>query len=143
MDLKAGFQLEIPRLFIPWSVTQAELRGLLGPHGLREVTRGYFTLACESLGGMRHELGFHFQSRDSDRLHELEFFRRTSDLAASYRDFQTHFEAAVGPPTWTSPGAEGFPQSEWVVPGAVIVHYVIDRFGPEEHMRVRRIEPVA
>ena len=32
-----------------------------------------------------------------------------------------------------------FPTHEWLVPGARIVHLVQDRFGPEEHMRIKRL----
>lgn len=141
MDLRVGFTLEDPLVTVPWTVTVAELRRLLGPR-LREVTRGYFTVTCRSLGGIEHELGFHFVPRDGDQLAELEFFRRSyADQRRSFDEFQRHFEAEFGPPDHTRPGTEGFPQHEWTVPGATIVHYVINRFGPEEHMRIRRHAP--
>lgn len=91
---------------------------------------------------MEHELGFHFIPRDGDRLEELEFMRRSyADQRGSYEEFQRHFEAAFGPPHRSSAGSEGFARHEWRVPAAEIVHYVIDRFGPEEHMRIRRRSP--
>ena len=89
---------------MPWSVSQAELRDLLpkpriGSNGLVEVTSGYFSITCKSLGGLTHELGFHFEPRRSDHLQELEFFRRSyPDLVASYREFQAHFENQFGAP---------------------------------------------
>ena len=139
MDLTAGFDIEDPPTFIPWDITQAALRDRLGPH-LRKVTHGYFTTSCTTLGGMTHELGFHFEPRHSDHLVELEFFRRSySDLAASFEGFQTHFERAFGAPTRRREGTDGFPFYEWLVPGAHIVHFVMDRFGPEEHMRIKRL----
>jgi hypothetical protein len=141
MDLTIGFQLDDPRTFIPWEITQADLQRCLG-NRLRKVTHGYFTISCSTLNGMSHELGFHFEPRHSDHLTELEFFRRSyRDQVSSFRDFQTHFEEAFGPPTRQTDGTEGFPSYEWVVPGARIVHFVIDRFGPEEHMRVQRVAP--
>ncbi len=140
MDLREGFQLDDPLVFVPWTVTDAGLRRLLWERGLRRVTTGYYVLSdCLSLGGLRCELGFHFVPRGGDRLDELEFFRRAyPDQAASFREFQECFERAFGPPTATRPGDEGFPSHEWAVPGARIVHYVIERFGPEEHMRIQR-----
>jgi hypothetical protein len=139
MDLRVGFTLEDPPVTIPWTVTVADLRRLMDGR-LREVTLGYFTATCRSLGGMEHELGFHFVPRGGDRLDELEFFRRSyADRQASFEEFQRHFEAAFGPPHRTGPGTEGFPSHEWTVSGATIVHFVIDRFGPEEHLRIRRL----
>lgn len=139
MDLRTGFKLEDPNVLVPWSVSEAELRALLAPHGLRQVTTAYFTISCRSLGGLQHELGFHFKPRAGDRLDELEFFRRTySDDAASFREFQLHLERTFGPPTATRDGGAGFPSHEWQVPGADIIHLVQYRFGLEEHVRIRR-----
>lgn len=87
---------------------------------------------------MNHELGFHFKPRKDGTLHELEFFRRSyQDQEKSYNEFQHHFETAFGPPTETKPGPEGFPSHTWRLRGATIKHYVFDRFGPEEHMRIQ------
>jgi hypothetical protein len=143
MNLKDGFQIDEPHVFVPWSVTQAELRALLGPR-LREVAQGYFTISCTSLGGMEHSLGFHFDPPASDNLTELEFFQASAmPLADSYADFQRHFEQAFGPPKRSRPGTEGFPTHEWAFPSLLptvrIIHLVQERFGPEEHMRIRNV----
>ena len=138
MNISKGFQIEDPPVFVPWATSQDELRQLLGEHGLRHITTGYFTVSCQTLGGMRHELGFHFEPRQGDRLFELEFFRKDySDQKGSYEEFQCHFEKAFGPPTDRRPGQEGFESCTWNLPNVEIVHFVFDRFGPEEHMRVK------
>jgi hypothetical protein len=142
MDLRTGFQLEDPAVFVPWTVTEAGLRTLLSPHGLRKVTTGYFTISCRSLNGLNHELGFHFKPRGGDRLDELEFFRRAyPDEAASFEEFQTHLERTFGPPTETHDDGGGFPTHQWHLPGADIIHLVKYRFAPEEHVRIRRSSP--
>ena len=139
MDIDKGFQLEEPAVFIPWEVTEQGLVDLLSTHGLRKVTRGYFTITCRSLSGMAHELGFHFTPRGGDFLHELEFFRRSyADQKGSYDEFQEHFELHFGRPTSTNPGTEGFPTHTWNLKRVEIVHFIFDRFGPEEHMRIKR-----
>lgn len=137
MNLKQGFHIEEPRVFVPWGISEGELKRLLGSR-LRHVTNGYHTISCTSLGGMNHELGFHFEPHKDGTLHELEFFRRSyQDQEKSYNEFQHHFEAAFGPPTETKPEPEGFPSHTWRLRGATIKHYVFDRFGPEEHMRIQ------
>lgn len=142
--LREGFQIEEPSVFVPWDVTEQQLRELLDPHGLRKVTFGYFALSCTSLGGLSHELGFHFIPRDSDHLTELEFFRAgpAVELDRSYDEFQHHLELTFGPPTRSAPGHAGFAEHRWTLPGATIVHYVVDQFGPEEHVRIIRREDV-
>ena len=137
MDLGAGFQIEQPPVFVPWRVTEAELLGLLP--GLRHVTDGYYTTECVSLGGLTHLLGFHFEPRLGGRLVELEFFRRAyPDLKQSFDDFQAHLEATFGPPTDTAAGTwdEAMPAARWLQGGASITHLVMDRFGPEERVRI-------
>jgi hypothetical protein len=91
------------------------------------------------LGGLECQLGFHYRGEHGD-LSLLEFFRDAYlDPAASFQEYQEAFEAAFGPPTESRAGTEGFPAYRWLVPGAEILHQVVDRFGPEEHMRIRRI----
>ena len=139
MDIVKGFQIEDPNVFVPWSVSQSELRELLSEHGLTHVIKGYFTITCKSMGGMEHELGFHFEPRSGDFLCELEFFRRSySDRKKSYQEFQDHFESVFGKPNVIQPGHEGFDSCTWNLQDIEIVHYVFDRFGPEEHMRVSK-----
>jgi len=81
-------------------------------------------------------LGFHL--RKTDRLIELELFRTSySDQTGSFEGFQSDFEKKFGKPTSESKGNECFPSYEWRLNGSRIVHYVFDRFGPEEHMRIQ------
>jgi len=119
MDISKGFQIEKPEIFIPWKVSEEKLESLFHGQQLRHVTDGYFTTHCTSLGGLRHELGFHFQPQRRGVLSELEFFSNSHlDHASSYRDFQQHLEQSFGQPTKTTPGSEGFPSHTWLLPGA-------------------------
>lgn len=138
MDLHSGFEIEDPAIFVPWHISETRLRELVP--AVREVTSGYFVLDVVSLGGLRHALGFHFDPRVGGRLVELEFFRRAAiDLGASFADFDERLEAAFGPPVSSGESDLGFPSRRWDVGGTEIVHFVFERFGPEEHVRIRRL----
>lgn len=127
----------MPDVFVPWGIGEAELQTLLP--SARKVTRGYFTLDCVSLGGLRHMIGFHFDPRRAGRLVELEFFRASyPDQHASFANFQRHLESTFGHAERSGPGDSGFPWYEWDLGGTQIQHLVFDRFGPEEHVRIRR-----
>lgn len=140
MNINDGFQIDVPPVFVPWGVTEAELIRLLGEYGLHKVTSGYHTLSCVSLDGLTCEIGLHFTPRSLGLLRELEFFRRAyPDQVASFEEFQRDFEVAYGKPTRSTSGSEGFPYHEWRLGKVKIEHYVFDRFGPEEHMRVRSL----
>jgi len=138
MELQKAFTIEEPAVSVPWGITEPELEALIQARALRRVTRAYYTLPVTVLGGLRCMLGFHFRG-PSAGLSELEFFRTAyTDQRASFEEFQRHFERTFGPPSSTELGDQGLPSHEWQLHGVSIVHYVLDRFGPEEHMRIRR-----
>jgi hypothetical protein len=144
MDLEDGLQLERPSVFVPWSVTRQDLWELcpmsrMGRQGLKEVTADYYVLSdVVSLGGLTHELGFHFGVRDE--LVKFEIFRRTyTDLGTSYAEFQQHLERALDKPTHREPGAEGYDRCLWQGVGFEVLHELVDRFGPEEHVWITRV----
>ena len=138
MDLARGYQIEDPSAFVPWGVAEPELLGLF-PSQLRHVTDGYYTMQCKSLTGLTHMLGFHFNPRIDGKLVELEFFRRAyPDLTASFNEFQRHLELTFGAPDQSVPGDEGMLNYTWLLGPTRIRHFVFDRFGPEEHVRIAR-----
>lgn len=140
MKIGDGFQIELPQVFVPWGISESRLERLLKDYGLKKVTHGYYTISCTSLGGLRHELGFHFTPRHNGALTELEFYRNTvKDLNKSFDEFQRTFENSFGWPTTEQRGACGFPTFTWALDTVQIVHYVFDRFGPEEHMRIKKV----
>ena len=138
VDLARGFEIEDPSMVVPWGITADQFRDLLP--SAREVTVGYQTHEVVSLGGLRHMLGFHFEPRTSDgQLVELELFRKSyPDQKASFQEFQEHLEATFGRGWERVPGSEGLPSYRWTIDGAEILHYLFDRFGPEEHVRIRQ-----
>ncbi len=139
MNLSEGFQIEEPDVFVSWDTSEMQFEdGFEGLH-LRLVKRGYFTTHCISLRGLSHELGFHFSLAENSRLVELEFYSDSySNLDESYQGFQRHLEATFGQPTTTVPGSEGYLSHTWTFPGAEILHYVQEHFGPAEYVRIRK-----
>ena len=136
MEILEAFTIEHPAVSVPWGINAAELKALIP--GLCRVSHKYYTLPVTVLGGLRCMLGFHLRGATGG-LSELEFFRTAyPDQRASFEEFQQHFERTFGPPSSSGVGAEGLPSYEWRLPGISILHYVFDRFGPEEHMRIRR-----
>jgi hypothetical protein len=140
MDLSTGFQIELPNVFVRWDIPEKQLQQQFEGLPLRRVTDGYFTTQCTSLGGLTHQLGFHFRPRNNGTLVELEFFSGNTcpDPAASYQAFQRHLEGAFGQPTVTVPGSEGYLSHTWRFPGVDVVHFVQEHFGPTEYVRIRR-----
>ncbi len=146
MLTRAGLELEDPRVTVPWGIRPPELWGLFRSSGredlLRLVTDGYIVLRCRTLGGLETQLGFHFTPRsEKGRLAELELFDNgQKDLKASYDLYESHLEQLFGRPSRSKPGtvAADLPWHEWRTRGVRVRHYVMERFGPEEHLRATR-----
>jgi len=140
-------ELEDPHLAVPWSIRPEELRKLFRESGqegrLRFVTEGYFVLPCRTLGGLETHLGLHFRPRsEKGRLAELEFFDNgQKELKDSYDLYQQHLEQVFGRPWFSRAGsfAPEMPTHEWLRRGLYVSHYVVERFGPEEHVRVTKL----
>lgn len=140
MTIDKGFKIDQPDIFVPWDIDEKQLTDLFKGQKLINITTGYYTTDSESLDGLKCKLGFHFEPRKNGRLNELEFFRTNyDDLSKSYEEFQKHFVGQFGKPTKTSLGDEGFEIHHWDFDGVNIMHFIIDRFGPEEHMRIKRV----
>ncbi|WP_199618036.1 hypothetical protein [Paenibacillus alkalitolerans] len=140
-NLLEGIQLEKPKLFVPWDVTPVELTKMFEGAGLNKVTNEYFTIECISHGGLTHVLGFHFNRNHSNKLHILEFFRKSyPDYHESFTEFQKHFEKTYGRSTKEYPiNSEGFPSFEWRIGTEIrIQHYIMDRFGLEERLHIQK-----
>ena len=170
MNIEKGFQIDEPDVFIPWDIDEKGLENLLGEFGMNKVKAGHYCISCKSLGGLRHELGLHFEEREDEqqseelenfaksigkiikvigpdrnprregKLRELEFYRKSyPDLKESFDEFQSYFEKEFGKPTQCKMGKEGFPDYDWRLKCVRIYHYVYERFGVEEHLRIQKV----
>lgn len=143
MNIQEGYRIDEPCIFIPWEIDEHTLIQKLNGHDFKHVTTDYYTISCKSLNGLNCMIGFHFEPRKNGFLTELEFFRTEyRDQEKSFNNFQSHFETEFGKPTSKSNGNEGFKNYAWNFGNIQILHYVFDRFGLEEHMRIKNIKSV-
>jgi len=120
-------------------MTEQNLAAALEGYKLRRVTDGYYTTPCRVLRDLAIMIGFHFAPRSAGRLAYFELFRtRYDDLQASFDEFQVHLEQSFGKPTIQERSASGFPAYRWEFGDVAVFHYVFDRFGPEEHVEIRK-----
>lgn len=146
MNGTVAFQLESPDLNVSWGIRPADLEARFRGHApaveLRRVRAGYYVAPCRALKGLRTMIGFHFRPlADEGVLNELEFYDNGSrDLEASFALYQLHLERTFGPPSRVSPGqfSAELPSYEWRIKRLRVSHWVMERFGPEEHVRILR-----
>ena len=139
MDISAGFQIEKPNVFVPWSTSSRELVTMFRDLDLKQVNNNYIVTRCVSLKGLSHKLGFHFDLRPGFGIRYFELFDNgCQGNELSFLTFQKHLEATFGEPTTVAPGEEGFPSYTWQRDGCVVLHRVQKRFGPTEIVRIER-----
>ena len=140
MNIQSGFQIDTPNIFVPWNINAGQLETLFKDHKLNHVTTGYFTISCESLNGLQCNIGFHLTPANEGLLKEFEFYFETGEKPEeTFKQFQFHFEREFGKPVKEINRYQGYPDFEWILGDVQIIHKVIDRFGPEEHMRIRKL----
>ena len=144
-DIRSGYKIDNPDIFIPWEISQSHFEALLKGHPFKKVTSNYYTIECTSLGGLNHMLGFHFELKKGSNLCHLkllEFFRKAyPDYEESFIEFQKYFTNKFGNPTREYPiNAEGFPAYEWSISYIQIHHYIMDRFGLEERLFIKNVK---
>jgi hypothetical protein len=143
VNLRIGFQMENPRVFIPWGKTREFVFELFGD-GCQEITPSYLVTECVSLSGLAHSLGLRFESKSGSELHLLEFFQKNdNDLDISFPIWQKHLIDTFGEPHKTSrgdtiPGNKAFSAFAWEFDDVDIKHYVQYRFGPEEKVVITK-----
>lgn len=142
MNISQGFEIEQPRVFIPWGISEKVLIRLVNAPRLRYVTKGQFSLSCISLGGLNHELNFHFKPRVDGNLKELEFYLKSArSLTQSFKRLQSHFEAFFGSPTIADHVRQSFPEYSytWNLKGVRIEHHVRERLSDADVVRIIKV----
>jgi len=141
MDIARGLTTDAG-VCIPWLISQTKLDAIIASDCLETIAPDYLVTRCSLLGGLNLSLGFHFKG---DKLLEFELFRHLSrPLADSFAEFQRHLTQTFGDPTQSIAGDAdagydcGYDHHEWRFGRIRIRHYVIDRFGCEEHVRIAK-----
>lgn len=156
MTILQGFQLDQPKVFVPWGISREELQARLGPFGLRpdSVQECSYSLSCTSLGGLIHTVGFIFlptsasppwlpdwlSSTSPRKLRGLRFFPNSeSDIFDEFKIYQQHLEQVFGLPTQGTKTNER-PHCEWRISGGVIInHYIFERFDWIHTLEIQRM----
>ena len=149
MDISTGFQIERPKIFVPWGCSPSELQRLFTGHSLERIVPNKFTTSCTSLGGLSHRLHFRFDEflgssiTPQLSLRELYFSHHSyseSGVIASFDAFPKHLRATFGAPSTTTLDDDGYPSDNWTLPGVVISYVVFHSHGgPEELLRITKL----
>jgi hypothetical protein len=142
VDVSLGLQMEKPNILIPWECSEKTLECLLEPYGPERAHSG-FTLPCVLWGGVKQIIGFQFGKDGQSGNYEGRGFwavhfimESPGEFVEDYWTFQKGMEAAFGQPELESgpdPSVYDLPGFRWRLRHVSIDHWVMERFGPEEH----------
>ena len=154
--LLLGIQIDNPKVFIPWDISEMDFVELFKCHGIDFVVEKNYYVKNVTLFGENHcNIGVTFEktirkigiSRDNceeDNSLKDKLIKTPEGckiyLEKSFKSFQIALEKEFGKPTKRSKNETGFDECEWDIGKKIkIYHYVMDRFGLAEYLWIERI----
>jgi hypothetical protein len=131
-----GLQIDDPKVFLRWNMKTRDIGIRSCNQSISCVTDNYYVIEDAKLFNytLCCNVGLHFNKR----LKSFEFFRSDyKDLNQSYTDFQAIIVNKFGEPSKRNTNATSFEYCEWELSSKIkIYHYVLNRFGLEEHLTI-------
>ncbi|MBQ9993796.1 MAG: hypothetical protein IJP17_03715 [Clostridia bacterium] len=106
------------------------------------VTNGYITFSGQVFDStVSLMIGIHFSLSE---VKYIEIFRPSEyyqsedyDIDASFSELSQILQNKYGKPLITTAASiSNSPCEQWITPDYVVNHYILDRFGPEEHLHI-------
>ena len=133
---------------IELSVSVSECVKELNRVGLQynQVCAGYITFPAKLFNGLDMMVGLHYQGVFVDYIEifrPLEYYNSPDfDINESYAEIHNAVVSCYGKPQAEKPCyLSGFPSERWLGRNFVIDHSICDRFGLEEHLSFKFVNP--
>ena len=138
----ASFEIDHPKFSI--TPNSQNIESLLKDAGIEHtvVTDGYITFRgyvfdCD----VPLMIGIHFNAHKIEFIEifrTLEYYQSEQyDIHVSFAELSNMLKKKYGKPLVTaSASISGYPCEQWTTPNFTVNHYIMDRFGPEEHLHI-------
>lgn len=105
------------------------------------VTNGYIVFEGNVFGSdIPLMIGIHFNSgkvKYIEIFRPREYYNEKYDINASFAELSKILKNKYGKPLiTTSASINGYPCEQWLTTNYIVNHYIMDRFGPEEHLHI-------
>lgn len=138
----ASFKIDCPRFSI--AANSHNIESLLKDAGIEYtvVTDGYITFSGYVFdSNVPLMIGIHFNSHKVkfiEIFRTLEYYQSEQyDINVSFDELSIILTRKYGKPLiTTSASISGYPCEQWITPNFIVNHYIMDRFGPEEHLHI-------
>ena len=137
-----AFEIDTPRLTIASNMHDPETILMEAKVEYRTVTKGYIVFEGYVFGSdFPLMIGIHFNAFKVEYIEifrPMEYYRSGEyDIQVSFAELSDLLKKQYGNPLITKPTVLfGYPHERWRTPNYLIDHYIMDRFGPEEHLHI-------
>lgn len=142
MQAVASFEVDCPKFSI--AANSHNIESLLKDAGIEYtvITAGYITFrGCVFDSDIPLMIGIHFNSHKVEFIEifrTLEYYQSEQyDINVSFNELSSILRKKYGKPlVLTSASISGYPCEQWMTPSFIVNHYIMDRFGPGEHLHI-------
>ena len=137
-----AFEIDLPKLYITPDAHNIKMSLEAAGIAYKCITDGYITFSGKAFGAdIPLMFGIHYNTL---KVKYIEVFRPIAyyqsgcyDISASFKELSAMLKNRYGAPIITmSASIGGYPCEQWATSQYIVNHYVTDRFGFEEHLRI-------
>lgn len=140
-DILKGLLIDTPKIFIPWDIDEKTFADEFKSHGVSQVAeKYYFVRGVTVLGESNCNIGVYFDKTLRKIGISRDNYAGYEDYIKSFKIFQTVLIREFGQPNKRERSLNDFEDCEWKISDNIkIYHYVMDRFGLEEHLYIEHL----
>lgn len=138
IDILKGLQIDEPMIFIPWDMDENTFIDKFKGHGASLVVEKYYFVKGVTVLGESHcNIGVYFDKTIRKVGISRDNYEGYNDYINSFAAFQAVLIKAFGKPSRRERVLNDFEDCEWKISDNITIrHYVMDRFGLEEHLYI-------
>ncbi len=142
----AVFKVLEPNIELTVSVSECIKKLIRSGVKYNQVTAGYITFPAKLFDGLDMMVGLHYQGAFIDYIEifrPIEYYNSPDfDINESYAEIHDAVVSCYGKPQAKKPAyLSGYPSERWLGRNFVIDHSICDRFGLEEHLSFKFVQP--
>ena len=142
----AVFKIIEPNIELTVSVSECIKELKCAGVNYNQVTVGYITFPAKLFNGLDMMVGLHYQGAFIDFIEifrPLEYYNSPDfDINESYAEIHDAVVSCYGKPQVKKPAyLYGYPSERWLGRNFAIDHSICDRFGLEEHLSFKFVNP--
>ena len=140
-DILKGIKIDEPKIFIPWDIDEQTFADKFKSNSVSLVAEKYYSVkGVTILGESNCNIGVYFDNKLRKVGISRDNYAGYDDYIKSFKSFQAILIRGFGQPTKCERTLNDFEDCEWKISDSIkIYHYVMDRFGLEEHLYIERV----